>query len=71
MSAYVTEAQLEAIGTIIGQRVKAKIADIPGGGGSQQVFVQQARPATPGPWTWWKTNAAGQPINLIINDGNP
>ncbi len=33
MSAYVTEAQLEAIGTVIGTRVKAKIDALPGGSG--------------------------------------
>jgi hypothetical protein len=33
MSAYVTEAQLEAAGTVIGNRVKAKIAASPGVGG--------------------------------------
>ena len=42
-----------------------------GGGGGQQVFVQQARPNTAGPWSWWKTDASGKIINLIVNDGNP
>ena len=40
-----------------------------GGAGAQQVFVQQTRPVEQGPWTWWVTNASGQMINLIVNDG--
>ena len=40
-----------------------------GGGGSQQVFVQQTRPTETGPWVWWQTNASGQIVNLIVNDG--
>jgi hypothetical protein len=40
-----------------------------GGGGSQQVFVQQTRPSATGPWQWWVTNATGNIINLIVNDG--
>lgn len=41
-----------------------------GGGGSQQVFVQQTRPAVPGPWIWYETDASGNVIDLTINDGN-
>ncbi len=41
-----------------------------GGGGSQEVFVQTTRPVGNGPWTWWKTNTAGDVIDLIIADGN-
>lgn len=33
------------------------------------VYVQQDRPAAAGPWHWWKTNSAGQIVNLIVNDG--
>lgn len=40
-----------------------------GGGGSQEVYVQQTRPASAGPWMWWVTNPSGQIINLIVNDG--
>lgn len=42
-----------------------------GGGGSQQVFVQQTRPAGNGPWEWWQTDATGRPIKLIIANGAP
>ncbi len=47
----------------------AKASEAGGGGGSQQVFVQQTRPTEAGPWMWWKTNASGQIVNLIVNDG--
>ena len=40
-----------------------------GGGGSQEVFVQQTSPISAGPWTWWKTDADGDIIDLIIEDG--
>lgn len=40
-----------------------------GGGGTQQVFVQQTRPTEPGPWMWWETDASGNLINLTVNDG--
>jgi hypothetical protein len=40
-----------------------------GGGGSQEVYVQQARPSAAGPWQWWVTDATGRIINLIVNDG--
>ena len=36
---------------------------------AQQTFVQNTRPNTAGPWTWWKTNNLGNVVNLIINDG--
>lgn len=42
-----------------------------GGGGAQQVFVQETRPITPGPWAWLQIDAAGNPVDYIINDGNP
>jgi hypothetical protein len=47
----------------------AKQGEGGGSGGSQQVFVQQTRPAEPGPWAWWVTNATGAVVNLIVNDG--
>ena len=41
-----------------------------GGGGSQEIFVQDTRPVSAGPWMWWKKSADGTKIvNLIINDG--
>jgi hypothetical protein len=33
------------------------------------VYVQASRPTTSGPWTWWQTDASGQVIDLIVNDG--
>ncbi len=48
---------------------KAYVDANAGGAGSQEVFVQQTRPITSGPWTWWVTNANNQIIDLIINDG--
>ena len=39
------------------------------GGGVQRLFVQQTRPITAGPWEWWVTDASGNVINLILNDG--
>jgi hypothetical protein len=47
MSAYVTEAQLEAIGTIIGNRVKAEVAAAGGGGGLGYTDLTDAAPANP------------------------
>ena len=40
-----------------------------GGGGSQEVFVQQTRPSATGPWIWWETDADGEIIDLTVNDG--
>jgi hypothetical protein len=42
-----------------------------GGGGAQEVFVQETRPVGAGPWMWWRTNPAGNIIDLTINDGAP
>jgi hypothetical protein len=47
----------------------AKQSEAGGGGGSQEVFVQQTRPAGNGPWTWWKTNAAGAIIDCVVANG--
>jgi hypothetical protein len=40
-----------------------------GGVGSQQVFVQQTRPAGLGPWMWWRKNASGAIFDLVVTDG--
>ena len=40
-----------------------------GGGGTQQVFVQQTRPSSAGPWVWWVTDINGYVVNCIVNDG--
>jgi hypothetical protein len=40
-----------------------------GGGGSQEVFVQQTRPVAAGPWLWWETDALGNLVDLTVNDG--
>lgn len=61
------DGEIEEIRT--GDTIPATIAPGSGGAGSQQLFVQQVRPTEPGPWQWWKTNAQGQIINLIVNDG--
>lgn len=37
-------------------------------GGTQQVFVQDTRPAGLGPWNWWRTES-GVIVDLIIADG--
>ena len=58
--------------------VNGDIQELPSGdtlagavaGGSQEVYVQQTRPTNPGPWMWWKTDANGNIINLVVNDGN-
>lgn len=42
-----------------------------GGGGVQQVFVQQARPLGLGPWMWWRKDANGIVFDLVITDGTP
>lgn len=39
------------------------------GGGSQEVFVQQTRPAGNGPWMWWETDAGGEIIDLTVANG--
>lgn len=40
-----------------------------GGGGSQEVFVQQTRPITTGPWIWWQTDTTGRIIDCTVNNG--
>lgn len=40
-----------------------------GPGGSQEVYVQAARPSAAGPWVWWQTEG-GQVVDLIVNDGS-
>ena len=42
---------------------------VPPGGGSQQVFVQETRPAGNGPWIWWKTDATGRIIGCVVANG--
>ncbi len=40
------------------------------GAGTQQTYVQTARPVEPGPWAWWRKSADGMRIDtLILNDG--
>ena len=34
-----------------------------------RVFVQQTRPTQTGPWMWWKTDATGNLLDLIVNTG--
>jgi hypothetical protein len=40
-----------------------------GGGGASSLFVQETRPVEAGPWMWWKTDAEGNLVDLIVNDG--
>ena len=40
-----------------------------GSDAAQLVYIQQARPAEPGPWAWWVADASGNIVNLIINNG--
>lgn len=40
-----------------------------GAAGPASTYVQQARPSVAGPWTWWQTDASGEIIDLIVNDG--
>ena len=40
-----------------------------GADATQRTFVQQSRPEITGPWSWWVTDAGGNIINLIVNDG--
>lgn len=63
------ESRLAVAITASTYQAMAKQGEGGGGGGTQEVFVQQTRPAEPGPWSWWVTNASGQIINLIVNDG--
>lgn len=42
-----------------------------GGGGTQEVYVQQTRPSATGPWMWWETDASGVFLDLVVNDGVP
>ena len=63
---------IAALATRIATEFKAirlEIAGVSGGGGSQQVFTQQTRPAQPGPWVWYETDADGKIIDLTVNDG--
>jgi hypothetical protein len=39
------------------------------GGGAQEVFVQQTRPAGLGPWMWWRKDTNGAIFDLVITDG--
>jgi Collagen triple helix repeat (20 copies) len=47
------------------------IQGLPGNDAPARLFVQTTRPLTAGPWTWWKTDASGAIIDLIVNDGVP
>ena len=40
-----------------------------GADAAQLVYIQQTRPAEPGPWAWWVADAGGNIVNLIINNG--
>ena len=40
-----------------------------GADAAQLVYIQQTRPAESGPWAWWVTDAGGNIVNLIINNG--
>jgi hypothetical protein len=67
MGAYVTEAQLEAIGTVIGNKVKAKI-DASGIGGTLSGPATVTLPGMRGVFEWTETvPAAGVvPANSIM-----
>lgn len=53
--------------------VRAEMAALPGGGGSQQVFVQPVAPVVaPGtPFMWWQTGLgeSGNDMTLWVDDG--
>lgn len=45
------------------------LAGADGSDAAQLVYIQQTRPAESGPWAWWVTDAGGNIVNLIINNG--
>ncbi len=38
--------------------------------GGQQVFTQATRPVATGPWMWWVTDAQGNLVDLVVNNGS-
>lgn len=62
---------IERSGVLYKAPLSQLVALAGGGGGSQQVFVQQTRPVTAGPWLWVQIDAENNPIDLIANDGAP
>jgi len=67
---WITDESRLAIGTAPNAyTAMAKLSEVGGGGGSQEVFVQTTRPVTAGPWTWLEIDGSGNPVDLVFNDG--
>lgn len=62
------EARIAIALSVNTYEVYAKYSEA-GGAVSQQVFVQQTRPAGNGPWIWWQTDAAGAIIDCVVANG--
>jgi hypothetical protein len=54
-----------------GDQIPGSAVSVGGGGGSQEVYVQQTRPVASGPWVWWETDASGAIVDCTVNDGVP